>query len=294
MTGKGDPVACCMTIRDILQDAAASLRDAGFISPRLDAEILLAHSLGKERLFFFTNPDHVLTNDDILRFRRLLVRRLGREPVAYIVGSKPFWSLVLDVDRRVLIPRPETEILVEEVLKIASRSDNVSTGIVDVGTGSGAISLAFASELQQVRLTATDISPEAIQAARANARKVGLDHRIAFVVGDMVRCFAGPFDMLVSNPPYIPAGDYDALPEGVRRFEPRIALWGGPEGLSFYEELIGEGGRVLRKGGWLCLEMGAGQRARIEDLLNMSGLYGELRFRTDYAGIDRVVVARRR
>lgn len=282
-----------MTSREALQEAAGALSRAGSPSPRLDAEILLAHCLGKDRLFLFTDPHHCLKGDEIDCYRRLVHRRLDAEPIAYLIGRKPFWSLVLDVDRRVLIPRPETELLVEEVLKILASSGNVTPDIIDVGTGSGAIGLALAASLPRARLTATDLSPDALAVARGNAEKAGLAHRIAFVAADMLEPVRGTFDIVVSNPPYIAAEDYDSLPRGVRDFEPRTALWGGPKGLSFYETLVREGGRVLRPGGWLCLETGSDQAQAVAGMLNRSGAFDEVRCRKDLAGFDRAVLARR-
>ncbi|MDD5171363.1 MAG: peptide chain release factor N(5)-glutamine methyltransferase, partial [Syntrophales bacterium] len=192
-----------MTIREMIREAAAAFSQAGIESPRLDAEVLLARCLGVERLFLYTNPAHVLTEDQIREYRLLITRRMRREPVAYIVGFKEFWSLSLDVDRRVLIPRPETEILVEEALKIIAGSDNVIDKILDVGAGSGAIGLALASSLEHGHIFAVDISLGALRVARQNAEKLGLAERISFIAGNMTGPFSGKFDMIVSNPPYI-------------------------------------------------------------------------------------------
>ena len=282
-----------MTSREALQEASGALSRTGSASPRLDAEILLAHCLGKDRLFLLTDPQHPLTTDEIVHYRYLIHRRLDSEPIAYIIGRKPFWSLVLDVDRRVLIPRPETELLVEEVLKILASSGNVTPDILDVGTGSGAIALALAASLPRARLTATDLSLDALAVACGNAKKAGLAHRVAFVAADMFEPFGGTFDIVVSNPPYIAAEDYDALPPDVRDFEPRTALWGGPRGLINYETLARDGERVLRQGGCLCLETGSDQAQTVSGMLRQSGAFDEIRCRRDYAGLDRVVLARR-
>ena len=282
------------TIRDMLREAAAALAGAGIPVPRLDAEVLLAHCLGRERLFLFTNPEAAVPEGNVGPYRRLIARRLTGEPVAYIVGRKEFWSLPLDVDRRVLIPRPETEILVEEALKVVAASGNLRPEILDVGVGSGAISLALARELKDARICAVDISPEAIALARENAAKLGLLERISFIVGDMFEAISGPVDMIVSNPPYIADEAYESLPDGVRNFEPSLALKGGPDGLHYYGVLIGEGGERLRPGGWLLLEIGADQAAPLRAMLKRSSRYEEIRFRADYGGIERVVMARRR
>ncbi|MDQ5984672.1 MAG: Release factor glutamine methyltransferase [Syntrophus sp. SKADARSKE-3] len=282
-----------MTIRETLHEAVQVLTQAGLVSPRLDAEVLLAHSLGQSRVFLFAHPEQELMEGQVQAYRHNVSRRVLKEPVAYIVGCKEFWSLPLNVDKRVLIPRPETEILVEEALKIAAGFDNVAARILDVGVGSGAISLALASELKHAHIVAIDVSPEAITVAESNARKLGLEHRVSFVVGDLTRPLTGAFDMIVSNPPYIAAPDMADLPEGVKGFEPHGALDGGPDGLFFYKGLVCEGENRLKKGGWLLMEIGAGQKDPLEEILRESCLYDEIRFCEDYAGFDRVVLARR-
>ena len=238
-----------MTIREMLHEAVQAFTHAGLASPRLDAEVLLAHGLGQSRVFLFAHSEQTLTDEQVRTYRHFVSRRVEKEPVAYIVGYKEFWSFALDVDRRVLIPRPETEILVEEALKIAIDFDNVATRILDVGVGSGAISLALASELKHAHIVGVDASPGAIVVAGSNARKLGLEHRVSFVVGDLTRPFSGVFDMMVSNPPYIAASDMADLPEGVKGFEPHGALDGGPDGLFFYKDLVREGEKRLKKRG---------------------------------------------
>ena len=192
-----------------------------------------------------------------------------------------------------LIPRPETELLVEEALKIAACSDNVIKRILDVGAGSGAIGLALASSLPGVRIFAVDISPEALKVASGNAEKLDLGDRVSFVAGNLTEPFSGTFDMIVSNPPYIAESDLAVLPDDVKCFEPMRALAGGDEGLFFHQALIHAGDKRLRSGGWLLMEIGAGQAGRVSELFDASRMYDRQRFITDYAGIDRVAVARR-
>jgi len=282
-----------MTLQDLLREAITTFTQAGLTGPYLDAEVLLSHCLGRERLFLYTNPDFALTDEQVRLYRDFVVRRLSKEPVAYIIGHKEFWSLSLEVDHRTLIPRPETEILIEEALKIVAGSDNVTNKILDVGVGSGAISIALASELINARLFAIDISPGAVIVAANNARKLGFGDRIAFVVGDLVHPFSGIFDMIVSNPPYITTDDFESLPGEVRDFEPSTALFGGSDGLSFHRELIRAAESRLKSGGWLLMEIGAGQVRPVEQILRNACLFDIIRFRADYAGIDRVAVARR-
>ena len=282
-----------MTIQDLLQETIEAFAQAGLAGPRLDAEVLMAHCLGRDRVFLYTHRDTALTDEQIRLYRDFTARRLSKEPIAYIVGRKEFWSLPFDVDCRTLIPRPETEILVEEALKIVAGSDRIICKILDVGVGSGAISVALAAELMNARIFAIDISPDAVAIAAHNARKLGFRERIAFVIGDMTNPFSGIFDMIVSNPPYIPMTDFSSLPEGVRNFEPSVALCGGSDGLSFYRELIRAADRRIRSGGWLLMEIGGGQREEIEQMLVQSGFFDIVSFRPDYAGMDRVAMARR-
>jgi release factor glutamine methyltransferase len=282
-----------VNIRDIIIRTARDFEAQGLASPRLDTEVLLAHVLQTDRLYLFSNPDRRLTEAEAAAFRDLAVRRCQGEPVAYLLGRKEFWSLVLEVNARVLIPRPDTEILVEEVLRVCTACVFENPAILDLGTGSGAIAVALAAELPQARIMATDLSPDAIALARRNARRHGVEQRMMFLAGDLFAPLSGKFDIIASNPPYISEVDFRRLPTGVRDYEPSMSLLAGPEGMAFHERIIAGSADALKTGGWLCLEIGASQREQVEALLRQRCCFDEICFRRDYAGFDRVAMARR-
>jgi release factor glutamine methyltransferase len=282
-----------MTIQGRLEEAVKVLRKAGIVSPRLDAEVLLCHVLHVDRTQLLMRGHSMLTDQESRCFRQWVARRELNEPVAYIVGEKEFWSLSFYVNRHVLIPRPETEILVEEVLRILPGIDHRPARILEIGVGSGAISVALAASQENMQMVATDISSEAIAVARLNAAKAGVAERIQFLVGSLFADLSGVFDVIVSNPPYISDEEFLSLPDDVRKFEPSEALLGGSEGISLHREIIGGGSQYLEAGGYLIMEIGAGQRRRLEDLLRETGSYANILCRQDYAGCDRVILARR-
>lgn len=283
-----------MLVRDILNEAARGLAIAGIPSPRLDAEVLLAFCLGCERLDFIKNPDETVNEQTLASFQKLVVRRLAWEPVAYLIGHKEFWSFVLEVNSSVLIPRPDTEVLVEETLDICKEHFHAKIKILDIGTGSGAITLALATEIPQALLTATDISAAALITARKNALHLNLDKKIEFIEGNLFEPINDLFNVIVSNPPYIAEEDYDNLPAGVKDYEPVEALQAGPGGLSFYKKIIEQAPDYLKKDGWLLLEIGAAQGKQIHNILETSGQYCDIGIRNDYAGLQRVIKARRK
>jgi len=282
-----------MNILNALTEAVHVLKGCSCASPRLDAEVLLSVCLKKDRTRFHIDREQSLAEKDYQEFRRSIERRRCGEPVAYIVGSKEFWSLPFEVNSHVLIPRPETEILVEEVLKVCSGRKARNLRILEIGTGSGAISVSLAHELKNAQIVATDISQDAINIASRNAQINNAANQISFLSGNLFEPVSGKFDIIVSNPPYISKEEYDRLPTGVRDFEPELALLSGADGTSFHREIIKEGSIYLKPGGWIFMEIGAGQRDRVEYMLNASNLYDNIAFRADYAGIERVSVARR-
>jgi len=280
-------------IRTILHRTTRDLMACGSPSPRLDAEVLLMHLLKTDRLQLITQPEKTMTEAEIAGYSRWVERRCQGEPVAYIVGEKEFWSLRFEVNREVLIPRPETECLIEEVLeRTAPKTDELR--IIDIGTGSGAIGVVLAREIPDARVVATDISNGALEVARRNAMRHGVADRMEFLQGDLCAAATGVFDIIVSNPPYIPDEAYPLLPEGIRAFEPSQALIAGPEGIDFHRRIIREGVHRLKAGGWVFLEIGEGQQGLVEVLFRETGVYEEIRFRKDYGGIERVAIARRR
>ena len=312
-----------MTVHDIINEATNAFEAAGIPSARLDAEVLLSFCLGCDRLEFFKNPDMIISDIQFAAFRNLIARRSQWEPVAYITSRKEFWTFVLEVNNSVLIPRPDTEVIVEEaleVVKILGSTSELDSGlrnlkviydrndctkksvrILDIGTGSGAIALALASEITgakivatDISIVATDISPAAINVAEKNAAALGLKKKIDFRQGNLFEQVDGIFDIIVSNPPYIAAEEYEKLPAGVKDYEPREALWAGKSGLEFYEKLIYQAADYLQKNGWLLLEIGAKQEAGVRKIMETAGFYDSIEMRKDYAGLPRVIKARRK
>ncbi len=283
-----------MTIEQQIESAAEVFLSSGLTTPRLDAEVLLASYLKKDRTWLFVHSDRDLSVPEAEGFRCWVARRQEGEPVAYLVGHKEFWSLDFAVDPRVLIPRPDTEVLVEEVLKTLALQGIFSPDILDLGTGSGAIAIALASELPEARITATDLSREALAVAAGNAERNLPVGRIKFFQGNLFAPVKGFFDAIVSNPPYIAAGEYSKLSREVRNFEPREALLAGEDGLDFYSIIIPQAAFFLKPEGWLLLEIGHDQKELVEGLFSRSGLYRDVTFRKDYADRWRVAKARRK
>ena len=273
-----------MTVGEVLRRANDHLAAKGSETPRLDAELLLAHALGRQRIELYTDFDRPLDTVELAGFRELVSRRSRGEPVAYILGEWGFRRLTLKVDRRALIPRPETEIVVERCLERLRGLD--APQVLDVGTGSGAIALALVDEHAGVELTAIDVSPEAVALARENALSAGAD--IAIFEHDLHTGLPpGPFDLVVSNPPYVATEELATLMPDVRDYEPHIAFVG--EGVT---EVVATGARtVLRRGGWLVLEVGDGQARATKDALERLG-YLDCRITPDLARRERVVEGR--
>ena len=283
-----------MTVRDILNESTKALEAADIPSARLDAEVLLSFCLGCDRLEFYKNPDMSISEKQFTAFRNLIARRLQWEPVAYITGRKEFWSFTLEVNSSVLIPRPDTEIIIEEALDVYRNFTSLPVRILDIGTGSGAIAIALAKEIPGAKVVATDISIAALNLAQKNAATLGLKEKIDFRQGNLFEPVDGFFNIIVSNPPYIAANDYEELPASVKAFEPREALFAGESGLEFYEKLIYQADGYLQKNGWLLLEIGAKQEAGIRGIIKGSGFYDSIEMRRDYAGLPRVIKARRK
>ncbi|MCD6486520.1 MAG: peptide chain release factor N(5)-glutamine methyltransferase [Syntrophobacterales bacterium] len=282
-----------MKIQQLLQQARSDLDVRGLPTPGLDAELLLAFSIDRERHFLYAHPAKELSSMELKQFRSLIARRIKKEPVAYITGRKDFWSLGIEVTPDVLIPRPDTEILIEEVLKLSLREAEKGLRILEIGTGSGAISIALASELEDAAITATDLSTKALAVAARNTVNNNVKGKISFLRGDMFEPVDEKFDIIVSNPPYISEGEFELLTAEVREYEPRRALVAGPEGTEFHRKLARDGKRFLERNGWLVMEMGADQRFALEKMLKDRD-YCDITFRSDYAGIERVAMAKKR
>ena len=287
------------TVLRVLNWTTGYFLENGIENPRLDAEILLARSLRTNRLGLYLEYDKPLEKEELTEYKKLIKRRIKREPLQYIVGYQEFWSLKFKVDRGVLIPRPETEILVEEVLKVFPQDKpwSKTINILEIGTGSGAIAVALAKELRGVFIIATDISDRALHIARENAKNHGVERHITFLKGDLLRPVRRRvefFDLVISNPPYIPGADFQRLEPEVRDFEPRIALDGGKEGLRFYRQILPQVGKHLAKGGWLMLEVGKGQHQEVRNLMEYSGGFRTPSTVKDLSGIERVVSAQKK
>ncbi len=276
-----------MTIAEALQQGTNLLRESGSPTARLDAEVLLAHVLGLRRVDLYMHPARALAPSEETAFRDLLGRRAGLEPVSYLVGRKEFFGLSIRVDRRVMIPRPETEVLVERALACVRALGRERVWIADIGTGSGCIVVALAHALPQARFYATEISPEAGEVARENFRQYGLEGRVTFLEGDLCTVLPEPVDLLVSNPPYT---IWEHLPAGITAYEPRLALDGGPDGLAVYRRLLPQIPEYVRPGGFALLELGPAGKVLALAQEACPGCF--LHTWPDYAGIERVLEIR--
>jgi release factor glutamine methyltransferase len=267
------------SVRDALSAAVDALAAAGVEDPRLDAELLLAEATGDDRARLAAEPEAAVAAGAARRFGGMVRRRLRREPVAYILGRKGFRHIDLMVDHRALIPRPETELLVEVAVERRPAS------VLDVGTGSGAVALAIAAELPECRVTATDVSASALDLARENADRLGLLGRVTFAAGSVPD--RGDFDLIVANLPYVAAGEMPSLAPEIRGWEPQGALVAGPDGLDAFRALIPSVSSPA-----VALEVGAGQAEQVQAMLR-DAWFGRTETRRDLAGIERVVVGSR-
>ena len=266
-----------------LAAAGIDARDAAF-----DAEVLARWALGWDRATYLARWREPAPPGFEDRFGPLVARRRGREPVARITGRREFWGLDFEITPAVLVPRPESELLVETAL--ARLGDRAARwAVADVGTGSGCLAVALARELPRARVTATDISPEALAAARRNAARHGAEDRVAFHRADLLDGLPGPYDLIVSNPPYVPDAVIDTLTPEVSRHEPAAALQGGPDGLTTVRRLVAAAADRLRPGGWLVLEIGAGQSGDAAVIAQRAGMR-VVDVRPDLQGIPRAVV----
>jgi release factor glutamine methyltransferase len=277
-----------------LKSGITSLRGAGVPSPRMNAELLLMFTIGRDRAFLYGHPEQELSAEEQARYEDALRQRSTGIPAQYITGHQEFWGMDLIVSPAVLIPRPETEHVIERVLEIISGGRAPSPGrfrLVDVGTGSGCIACALAKELAQAEIHATDISLRAIEIARANAARLELESRIRFHEGDLLAGFEPcSFDVVVSNPPYVGESEEDFVQLDVRKFEPRHAVFAGPTGLEVIERLIPQAEKTLKPGGRLVMEISGTISSRVRNLL--SG-WNEVQVTNDLQGIARVTSAQK-
>jgi release factor glutamine methyltransferase len=277
----------------VLAWATDDFKRRGNKSARLDAELLLSEALGFDRIKLIVEAERPLADEELGRYRDLIKRRRASEPIAYILGRREFFALPMLVDRRVLIPRPDTEILVETALQ-GTRERHLYGRMLDLCTGSGCVAIAFAKERPTWRVTAVDLSPDAASVARENVQRAGVVHNVAVLEGDLFAALpeGARFELITANPPYIPSAEIAELDADVRDFEPRLALDGGVDGLHVTRRLVSEALRYLSPGGLLALEGGFDQAPAVAALLEASGFVEIARSR-DLAGVERVVSGRR-
>jgi release factor glutamine methyltransferase len=275
-------------LAEVLRLSTGYLQDHGSGTPRLDAELLIGHALGMERIALYTSFDRPLTEPELAACRALLERRGRREPVAYITGRCGFYGLDLAVDARVLVPRPETEVLVERCLALLGEGQ--AARVLDIGTGSGAIALAVKTARPDAEVTACDVSADALAVAAANAAALGLE--VELVESDLLAGLdSRRFELIACNPPYIAESEMEALEPEVARFEPRLATVGGARGTEVLDRVIADAPGALAPGGWLVVECGAGQAPAVRGSMAGAG-GGDVFVDRDLAGIERVVGGR--
>lgn len=277
------------TIGRILKWTEQYFKEKGIESPRLDAEVLLGHILGRERIYLYVHFDEPLEPAELARYREAIKQRVQRIPVAYIIGEKEFMGLTFKVTEDTLVPRPDTEILVQAAIERLRASGEEAPRFADIGTGTGAICLSVLHFLPQATADTVDISPAARAVAEENAAALEVASRVTFHTGDLLTPLAGSYDAILSNPPYIPDDDIAALAPEVRLKEPRTALAGGKDGLDFYRRLTADAPALLKDGGFLAVEVGIHQAAPVAALAAPS--FSRTEILKDYAGIERVVIA---
>jgi release factor glutamine methyltransferase len=279
------------TVRRLLEWTEDFLRKKGVEAARLEAQILLAHALGCKKIDLYVRHDEEPAEDKRTAFRETIKKRADGMPVAYLVGHREFYSLEFAVSPAVLVPRPETETLVMEALR--RLKPLTAPRVLDVGTGSGAIAIVLAKQHKAAQITALDVSPSALAVAAGNAQRHGVAERVTFVEGDLFGPVAGQtFDLIVSNPPYVAHAEFPSLDAGVRDYEPRSALDGGPDGLDFYRRIAAEAAGLLAPGGTVLVEIGATQEPAVRELFAAHLELGPT-FK-DTAGRPRVVTAKGR
>ena len=276
-----------VSLRELFDQGREAIRQSGMENPELEASVLLAKAFNIEARDIYSHPEREFGPEEVEEFNRLLERRIKREPTAYILGEKEFYSRSFMVTPDVLIPRPETEILVEEALKILGNL--ISPSIIDVGTGSGCIAVTLGCERQDARIFATDISYEALLVARKNSERLGVSRRVSFIHADLLGCFKDKsFDLVVSNPPYVKGSDYISLDRDVRDYEPKLSLLGGEEGIDYIKEIVPQSKRALKKGGWCVIEVGVNQSGRAREMFEEAG-FEDISLTKDLSGIERVI-----
>lgn len=282
------------TIAETLKQASQQLRAAQVPNDVLDAQTLLAEALGKDRTYLIVNFTQQLDDNLLARYQTLIQRRAAGEPLQYITGHQEFFGLEFEVTPDVLIPRPETEIVIEETIRLVQQAGIIEPIIVDVGTGSGCIAVTLAREIEDARVIACDISPAALQVARRNAARNLVEEHVQFIESDLLAAFDEDdfADFIISNPPYVAANELPALQREVRDWEPHLALTDDGDGLSFYRRLLQDAPARLKPGGYLICEMGYTQSEAVLAMINPA-VWEEPRLLDDLQGIPRTLVVRK-
>lgn len=278
------------TIHSLLKFSCQKFLQAGVASPRLDAETLIADGLKVSRTALLTHPDRILKRPEVQMLFARIERRVLREPVSHITGVQEFWSLEFEVNEKVLTPRPETEIMIEQCLKVLPKKSSL-VRILDLGTGSGILSVVLAKEIPQSRITAIEKSE--LETAQKNALRHGVIDQVCFLAGDLMKIdWNGPYHLIVSNPPYIESEALLMCMPEVQQYEPILALDGGRDGLDYYRFIVPMAWKKLDKNGWLVLEIGHTQAQAVVALIEGCSRYQNIQVIQDYSGYDRVVMAR--
>lgn len=286
------------TVSNLIHWASKILQGHGIDSPRLDAEVILSHLMDCKRIDLYVNPDKPVEKTTVASYKRAIQKRAQRVPLQYITNHAEFMSLDFYVDERVLIPRPETELLVEAVIKrsqIPSQENEII--VVDIGVGSGNIAIALAKKIGNVRIFAVDISPDALAVARINAQRHDVLDKITFLCGDIFKPLEGygiesKVSFIVSNPPYISSDEFDTLQKEARDYEPYAALISGQDGLQMFKRIVSQVNTWLKPGGFIIFEVGEKQAYQVARLLEDTGCFKKPEFMKDYQHIDRIVIAR--
>ena len=277
-----------MNIENILIEGTNTLKQSGVSNPQLDCEILLSNSINKDKKYIILNPKQTLNDGQLSDFKNLIEKRKKGEPIAYLINKKEFWNNEFFVNKDVLIPRPDTELIVEEVLKIYSKNTHLQ--VLDIGTGSGCILLSILKERKYFYGTGIDISKKSINVSKFNAKKLNLVNRIKFFHSSVDNFNAGKYDLIVSNPPYIELVSLKYLEKDIVNFEPKLALSGGFDGFSKIRKVINKANCLIKKNGKFILEIGFNQKNKVKEILKQEGFYINKAVR-DYGNNDRCIIS---
>ena len=277
-----------MNIENILIEGTNTLKQSCVSNPHLDCEILLSNSINKDKKYIILNPKQILNDGQLSDFKNLIEKRKKGEPIAYLINKKEFWNNEFFVNKDVLIPRPDTELIIEEVLKIYSKNTHLQ--VLDIGTGSGCILLSILKERKYFYGTGIDISKKSINVSKFNAKKLNLVNRIKFFHSSVDNFTAGKYDLIVSNPPYIELVSLKYLEKDIVNFEPKLALSGGFDGFSKIRKVINKANYLIKKNGKFILEIGFNQKNKVKEILKQEGFYINKAVR-DYGNNDRCIIS---